>query len=69
MKLMSKEFLNIFGFLASIVFFGLYMLYNDKLYFGFMLLFSVMFIVDSFWYMLKKTILKDKFAPIGGDLK
>ena len=64
---MKKETLNLITFILAILGILVYIFTINLLAFGFALLFSIMFVVDSFWYFLKKFFIKDKSAPIGGD--
>ena len=66
---MKKEHLNLITFILAIGCTLLYLFTLNVLAFGFSLLFSIMFIVDSFWYFLKKFFIKDKLQAIGGDVK
>ena len=62
---MNKEQINLFTFVSAIIFIVLTFIFREKLLFGFMLLFSLMFIVDSFIYFVKNKLLKGN-KPIGG---
>lgn len=61
----DKELLNLITFGAGVEFAIMTYFYKEPIYFGFMLLFSVMFIIDSFWIFLKKKVLKNGMQPIG----
>lgn len=64
-----KSFINTFTFMSGICFAILTFFFREPIYFGFMLLFCIIFIVDSFWHFLKKFVLKDKLKAIGGEWK
>jgi uncharacterized membrane protein len=63
--ILSKELFHVVSFVVGVVFSVLTLFFPEPLVFGFALLFSVMFIVDSFWFFLKKKFLKDSMSPIG----
>lgn len=66
---MNKQTMNLITFICAIVSIGIYVFTLNFLSLGFALLFSIMFIVDSLWFFIKKFFLKDKLAAIGGEAK
>jgi hypothetical protein len=66
---MKKETLNLFTFILAIACTLIYIFTLNVLALGFSLLFGIMFVVDSFWYFLKKFFIQDKLQAIGGDVK
>ena len=66
---MNKQTLNLITFIIAIISIFAYIFTLNFLCLGFALLFSVMFVVDSFWFFLKKFFIKDKLRAIGGEAK
>lgn len=64
---MKKETMNLITFILSCVCIIFFVFTLNLLAFGFALLFSCMFAIDSFWYMIKKKFIDNKIKPIGGD--
>ena len=65
MIVLNKNILDIVVFSLAVCSIGVYLFTGNMLSFGFMLLFSTMFITDSFIYFFKKKF--NSSSPIGGD--
>ena len=66
---MKKETINLVTFILAVVSILVFTFTLNVLAMGFGLLFGSMFIIDSFWYMVKKKFVEPKSQPIGGVLK
>jgi len=66
---MEKNTLNLITFILACVCIVFFIFSFNVLSLGFALLFGIMFVVDSFWYFLKRYFIKDRFKAIGGELK